>query len=199
MEKQSGIVNIRGREYKTVALRVEEFRAEHPIDKSWGITTELLECTAEQVIVKATILTPEGLIVATGHAQEKWTGTINKTSAVENAETSSIGRALAAAGWAGQEFASADELAEAIGQQRAGHTNRPPQRPSVVTERQLGGLKTAWLEKHIDEVGQLTDTEKAFQFALWAKKQCGRKTDWNANDSTQWQNDDMAKCLKAAK
>ena len=42
---------------------------------------------------------------------------INKTSALENAETSAVGRALAFLGFAGTEIASADEVANAIKQQ----------------------------------------------------------------------------------
>ena len=55
------------------------------------------------------------LIVATGHAEEyRDSSKINKTSALENAETSAIGRALASFGLGGTEFASADEVARAI-------------------------------------------------------------------------------------
>ena len=57
--------------------------------------------------------------VYTGHAYEKLGATpINSTSALENCETSAIGRALASAGFAGSEFASADELVNALGQQK---------------------------------------------------------------------------------
>lgn len=132
----NGTVKIHGREYKTVALRVNEFREAHPIHDGWSIRTELVQCDADQVIVKAsivnTLFNPNGdvggeITVATGYAQERWTGKINSTSAVENCETSAIGRALAAAGLGGQEYASANEVQGAISQQSQGHTNRPPE------------------------------------------------------------------------
>jgi hypothetical protein len=67
------------------------------------------------VVVKAIIKNPDGKVVATGHAEEKRNASfINRTSALENAETSAIGRALASAGFIGSEFASADEVAIAI-------------------------------------------------------------------------------------
>ncbi len=47
---------------------------------------------------------------------------MKRTSALENAETSAIGRALAACGFAGTEYASADEVANAISQQKEQET-----------------------------------------------------------------------------
>jgi hypothetical protein len=49
--------------------------------------------------------------IGTGHAEEfRGQGRINATNAVENAETSAIGRALATAGWLADHVASADEM-----------------------------------------------------------------------------------------
>ena len=63
--------------------------------------------------------TSEAFHCFTGHAYEvQGAGFINKTSHVENAETSAIGRALASAGYiGGTEFASAEEVANAVKQQ----------------------------------------------------------------------------------
>jgi len=50
-------------------------------------------------------------VLGTGHASEViGEGHVNKTSALENAETSAIGRALASMGIHGGEYASANEL-----------------------------------------------------------------------------------------
>jgi len=113
----TGIVNIHGRDYKTVALRVSEFRENHPIKDGWAIITNA-ESTDDTVRVVAWIRHPDGQIVATGLAEEKRNATqINRTSALENCETSAIGRALAAAGYGGSEYASANEVENAISQQ----------------------------------------------------------------------------------
>lgn len=105
-----GIVNIRGKEYKTVALRIAEFRAKHPISDGWGIITEASEAN-EVIMVKASVMSPNGQVVATGHAEERrGSNNINKTNAIENCETGAIGRALSACGFAGEEFASAEEM-----------------------------------------------------------------------------------------
>ena len=112
--EMSGTVKIHGKEYKTVALRIQEFREKHP---DFTIQTELVEANDMLVIVKATIACA-GQIIATGYAEEVRTASkINRTSALENAETSAVGRALAFFGLGGSEIASADEVANAITQQ----------------------------------------------------------------------------------
>jgi len=110
----NGKVNIHGKEYKTVALRVDEFRKANP---DYGIESEIL-CAADLVQVITRITNPEGRVIATGLAEDvRGSTNINKTSALENAETSAVGRALAFFGLGGTEIASADEVANAINQQ----------------------------------------------------------------------------------
>lgn len=123
-------VNIHGKEYLTVAERVDTFRSDYKpnTEASYGIVTELVSNDNEYVVMKASIVTETGFIVATGYAQEKYgDSNINKTSALENCETSAIGRALASFGLAGTEFASADEVTRAIEQQNQGVQYSPPQ------------------------------------------------------------------------
>ena len=111
----TGIVNIRGKEYQTVALRVQKFREQHP---DWSIITALVSRDSETVVMLASVMNDQGRIIATGHAEEfRSASQINATSALENCETSAIGRALAAAGFGGTEFASANEVQNAIHQQ----------------------------------------------------------------------------------
>ena len=114
----TGIVNIRGKEYMTVALRVQNFREAHP---DWSIVTQIVHRDSEEVVMVATILNDQGRILATGHAEEKRKASqINSTSALENAETSAIGRCLSALGFGGSEFASANEVQNAVHQQNPG-------------------------------------------------------------------------------
>ena len=113
-----GVIQIHGKSYKTVALRVSEFREKHPISEAWGITTELIEINSEAVVVRASVVDANGAIVGSGLAEERRDASkINRTSALENCETSAIGRALAACGFAGTEYASANEVQGAIEQQ----------------------------------------------------------------------------------
>ena len=121
-------MNIHGKEYKTVALRVSEFRKGYSIDDGWGIETQCYAVDAQTVIMRAIITDPEGRLVATGYAEEERSQRgINSTSALENAETSAIGRALAAAGFAGTEYASADEVAQAVSKQASNKSSTPGQ------------------------------------------------------------------------
>jgi hypothetical protein len=114
--KDTGVVNIHGREYKTVAKRVDEFRKEH--GSKYAILTELVSMDERNVVMRAEILDENRHAIATGYAEENRTASqINRTSALENCETSAIGRALANFGLGGGEYASADEVANAIKQQ----------------------------------------------------------------------------------
>ena len=129
----TGIVNIRGKEYQTVALRVQKFREVH---KDWELSTEIIKADDAVVIMQARIYNADGKCISTGHAEEfRSNGQINSTSALENAETSAIGRALAAAGWGGTEFASANEVQNAIYQQ-----NKPK---AKVEEKKTSELQEA--------------------------------------------------------
>jgi len=114
-QEQTGIVMIHGREYQTVALRVRKFREQHP---DWSLTSEIIQRDDMIVVMRSSIADPAGRVLATGHAEEvRSASQINETSALENCETSAHGRALAALGFGGSEFASADEVANAIHQQ----------------------------------------------------------------------------------
>lgn len=138
MAKDSGTVAIHGKEYKTVALRVNEFRESHK--QSFSLESEIVSIDAEVVVMKAFIrdLSKEDRpVVAVGHAEEKRAAsTINKTSALENCETSAYGRALAAFGLAGTEFASADEVAQAISQQNAPAAKWKPSPDKLASDNQ---------------------------------------------------------------
>ena len=107
-------VKIHGKDYKTVAERVTEFHKEHKDNKS--ILTEIIQFKDGIVVVKAVVKIGESIFC--GHAYEELgSSKINETSALENCETSAIGRALASAGYLGSEFASADELVTALNKQ----------------------------------------------------------------------------------
>lgn len=171
--KDSGIVNIHGREYQTVAYRVNGFRTDFP---KWTIQTEILHRDEEMVVMKASILDEMGRLIATGHSEERRAAsTINKTSALENAETSAIGRALAAFGMGGTEFATADEVANAIAQQKGVHKPVDGAFESLTKERQKVVMDTAILvrdklqeNKDFDAFGLCEHFEDADEkVALW--------------------------------
>ena len=117
--------NIKGKQYAEVHERIKHFRGE-PNYASLGINTEVLEWDKdkEEIVIRATIYDTSsdiGGILASGIAHERRDDKqsfVNKTSYVENAETSAIGRALACMGIGIEDaYASAFEVANAIAQQ----------------------------------------------------------------------------------
>jgi len=151
-----GVVKIHGREYKTVALRVQEFKEKHP---SWSIHTQLVSADADAVVMKALILDDSQSIRGTGYAEEVRAATkINRTSAMENAETSAIGRALAACGFAGTEYASADEVANAIVQQNTQEATSPIVQMNEVLRNNFASI--AYIKEALSE-GAYDDAAEA--------------------------------------
>ena len=107
-------VQIHGKSYLTVAERIATFRSEH---KEWGIDTDLIS-NADMIVIKAVISDESGKQIGSGYAEEvRGSSSINKTSALENCETSAIGRALASCGYGGEQYASANEVSDATIQQ----------------------------------------------------------------------------------
>src|SRR3990167_7024615 len=105
-------IDFKGKKYVLVSDRVIFFNERYP---EGSITTELVSTPeADTVIIKATIK-PNEKQIFTGYSQATWgEGYINKTSALENAETSAVGRALAFMGIGVLDsIASADEMNKA--------------------------------------------------------------------------------------
>lgn len=105
-------VNISGKEYVTVNERLKFFRQEYP---KYSLRSEIT-LDGDTVLVKAVIRDESDRILAEGTAYEtKGSSFINKTSHVENAETSAWGRALGNLGIGiDASVATADEVANAV-------------------------------------------------------------------------------------
>lgn len=121
--------NIKGKEYAEVNQRVKAFRTLYP---EGFITTEILCREGGLCIIRATVghyTDGKSVILATGTAYEKeGSSQINRTSYIENCETSAVGRALGMAGFGiDTSIASADEMNNALLQQNPNTVQKPVQ------------------------------------------------------------------------
>jgi len=152
--------NIRGKAYVEVNERIKFFRQEEQY-KNWGILTEFPVLDSEQCLCLCTITTPEGQIVAQGHAhEEKGSSNINKTSYVENCETSAVGRALAMLGIGiDTSIASANEVNDAIAKQQTMVDNPHVQKLSKALDAPVENI----MDKAVGYIKSQTDKKKAFE------------------------------------
>lgn len=133
-------MDIKGKKYAMVNQRVLGFWQLFP---NGSIKTELLVDDGNRCLFKAIVSDGEQ-IIATGHAFETKEGTINKTSYIENCETSAVGRALAMLGiGSADSIASAEEVRNAMNQQWessevVGECTACGQRYLFANEEQLG-------------------------------------------------------------
>lgn len=137
-------LNIKGKDYAPVTERVKAFREICP---TGTISTEILSMEDGVVVMKATVSDGD-LVLGTGLAYEKETSSyINKTSYVENCETSAVGRALGFCGIGiDASMASAEELANALKQQEE------------IKAAKIGKVRAGILENMLNNAG--VDIEK---------------------------------------
>ena len=159
--------NIRGKQYVEVNERIKYFRQEKEF-KNWTISTEFTALDAEMCVCKAIIADPAQRIVASGHAhEEKSSSHINKTSYVENCETSAVGRALAMMGIGiDTSIASANEVTDAIEKQTTTATATPSPKGSGSkrsdTDTKADGKVENIMDKAVGYIKSATDKRKAF-------------------------------------
>lgn len=116
-------IDIKGKKYSTVDARVEFFREKFP---AWSLETDypVLDLDKGVCVCRAVVKDENGKIMADGFAHEwqsKPGSMVNKTSYIENAQTSAVGRALGFIGIGinGMGIATAEEVQTAIAHQEA--------------------------------------------------------------------------------
>jgi len=128
-------------DYETVESRLEKFWKEFPDGR---VSTELEVCEAHRYVVKAYLYRTylDQVAYATGYAEEKDSDRgVNATSALENCETSAIGRALANAGFATKGKRPSRE--EMVKVQLAGRSGIATEKP-ILKEKYPEPVKDAW-------------------------------------------------------
>ena len=114
LNQSHGVTQKGGKKYTEVAKRVEAFRTHFGL--KYGITTNIIVDNEKRVVIKAQVydLSNKEIAVGEGYAEEiRGSSLVNKTSAIENCETSAIGRALASLGLHGGQYASVNEIDKA--------------------------------------------------------------------------------------
>lgn len=160
-------IDIKGKPYVTVNERLKHFRETFP---DHSLITDIISSEDGICIIKAVITNKEGRVLATGHAYEKEGSTfINKTSHLENCETSAWGRALGNFGIGiDTSVASAEEVANAIKQQ----SNSKTSNSSKETTRELK-KEIANCEKLAD-IKKLRDSMSGDERTIYSKLMEGR-------------------------
>lgn len=135
--------DVKGKDYVEVNERIKAFRSICPCG---AIITEMLSNENGVCVFKASVYDEEGHILGTGTAYEKESSSyINKTSYIENCETSAVGRALGMCGFGiNTSVASAEEVTNAINNQQ--EAPKAPKKELTAREKLIARLK----EKGID-------------------------------------------------
>ena len=152
--------NIRGKKYVEVNERIKFLRQEERL-RDWTIATDFPMLDSESCVCKCTIADIDGRVVATGHAhEERSSSNINKTSYVENCETSAVGRALAMLGIGiDASIASSNEVQDAIAKQQELVDNPQVQKLSKKIDAPVENI----MDKAVGYIKSQTDKKKAFE------------------------------------
>ena len=169
--KKAPTVEIHKKKYTTVATRLEIFR-KHTGFK-YGINTDIVTYGSkpgEKIVIKATISTDQGFVLASGTAEEIiGAGNINKTSALENCESSAWGRALGSLGIHGGEFPSYEEIEIAEGKKEKLDKNTKRKSTDADYENQEDKLAAA--EKYVEQQIKAIQTMNQNALTVWTQQE----------------------------
>jgi hypothetical protein len=151
--------------YETVESRLVKFWNDHPNGR---VFTDLVFHDERRFIIKSEIYFDKDDMhpTATGYAEEiVGASPVNRTSALENGETSSLGRGLANCGYASQgKRASREEMEKVERYQAEPRKPIKSKEPKVYTPEQIAAAKIAISEvqiaQNISEARRIWDTNK---------------------------------------
>jgi len=146
-------IDIKGTAYVTVNARLKHFRENY---RNYRLITEISKHDDDSCLIKASVIDENNNVISTGHAYERTSqGFINKTSHVENCETSAVGRALAIFGIGiDEEVRSYEEMSSALEGQKTPKKKKEKQSVCATEETiKKEDLETMLQEcNNIDEV-----------------------------------------------
>lgn len=165
IERKDKDGNIISKSYAEVNQRIKAFRMVFP---DGSILTELVSNENGVCIFRAVCgyrnENGELIILGSGTAYEKENSTfINKTSYIENCETSAVGRALGMAGFGiDTSVASAEEVTNAINNQKQEQKEEPKEEPKErkASAKQVEILKKYYIGNNFNKLLQANNIEK---------------------------------------
>ena len=161
------LVDIKGKMYAPVSERVKAFRMAYPTGR---IETEILGNENGVCVIRATVAVGD-MVLGTGTAYEREGGTyINKTSYIENCETSAVGRALGFAGFGiDTDIASAEELTNADLNNDAKQKISDPTRRAIIARcmEDEVPLQTVLKCAKISDLSDMTNEQHARLMDKW--------------------------------
>mgnify|MGYP007002103267 FL=1 len=140
-------MDIKGKKYVPVNERIKGFKMLYP---NGSLATELVKYEDSIIIMKA-IAFDEGRVLATGYAKEiEGSSNINRTSALENAETSCVGRCLGLLGIGiDTSVASFEEVNNAQMYQEANNLATPVEKAGLIASARAKGIEVEELLKMV--------------------------------------------------
>ena len=159
-------MDIKGKKYISVNERVKAFRMLYPEGQ---IITELVKYEDAQVIMRALISDGVGKTLATGYAKEiEGSTNINRTSAIENCETSAVGRALGFLGIGiDTSIASYEEVTNAQLQTEGNQLATPSEKAGLIASARAKGIE-------VEELLKMVGFDRAKQPEGMTAKQYGK-------------------------
>jgi len=166
-------IDIKGTAYATVNARLEYFRENC---KDYRLISEIVSNENGVVIIKASILNEKGEVLATGHAYEKdGSSFINKTSHIENCETSAWGRALGNFGIGiSAAVASYEEVANAIEQRKPPQIKK--QKESVHADKET--IRKDNLREMLEETLNIDEITKLWWLLTKGQQEDSETKEW---------------------
>ena len=172
-----------GGKYTQVAQRVEVFRKH--IGDQLGMESDIVVDDGKRVVIKATIKSRDGFVVATGWAEElRGSNPANKMACIENTETSAYGRARANLSIHGGEFASDNEIDKAKRNEKM-IDERDAEAPEPPVETKAppppANADVDWDKWVNEQMNHLKDANK-IKLLMWSKKTQKQRDDLKEAD-----------------
>ena len=145
--------------YETVAQRLVRWWEQYPNGR---IITSIHHYDGSTIIMRAECYNNDDRLIATGYAEEVFGNSpVNKTSFLENCETSAIGRAIS-----NSRIGHTGERASVSEMEKVNRVNSAPARPDShgsATPKQIGFLKSLARGKSWDDVQLLEYIHRLLQ------------------------------------